>query len=425
MMEAAQRTSSKDYYDRSNSYNSPNRNLAYPSIGPTPIVEEQGMDSTSIGLANAIGRMYGTPTKLIPYCLPSPLPPMSNPFERMTSEPYSSFSEASMGSDCGDTLLPRRLVDPDANFSKFPTPLLFGTSPNLVTQQQRRSRRSPRSRKRGRKRRRKRHAQQNKDKAQANKQTPKRKRPKSRQLNNKPRQLVTSDLLARPSKIVDSIKDNKLNVTPIQSTCLDTSAESRPTGNSDCTLRARTVISTQHGELQQMTPLSQARKPPKKVKTSYDNNTAVKSRQPTYLDVARKLEEPSQDDEDLKLTKLSCKIVKTNHDGKLQQMATTMPINARNDPIQLQHGTAIATNNQLAHTGNERPSSVIIQVEPLDKVGISKSIVDAVTLIDLTLDEGISFIRNFNNATVSANNTDSTSETPKHPSFPNGFNNEL
>ena len=147
-------SNSKDHYD---STNKSNRNLVYPPISPAStleggrvsIVEGDGMGSGSNGtqcLASTLGPVHDTPTKLIPYCSTSS-PAMSSNLERLASEPCSSFLEASMGSDCGGTLLPRRQEAPDDNFSNFlasdstpnsgkPHPSVTESQPNSCTVQQ-------------------------------------------------------------------------------------------------------------------------------------------------------------------------------------------------------------------------------------------------------------------------------------------------
>ena len=392
------------------------------------------------------GTVQGTPTNLIPFCSPSP-PAMSNDTsERLASEPNSSFLEASMGSNRGGTLLPRRLEAPDATPSNFPTSYLLPTSgqSRLVTpcNEQRHGHRV--------RTRTKRQARRSKRNVTPNKQrSPKRCRPKSRRNESKSRRKETSN------QIVTSA-DNKTIVKESKKSTYSAIVASNETSLDD----DGKVVQTNYGELHRLVPkkptMMQATELKRDLESKIEQPRNTISTVPSLLSPPKVPTQPDPKDPSLDLDIVS------EDDRNVSVHDTVESIITSNDQSPTQHGLAIATNDQLAHdedersnsscllldpldqvdndndikafvniiestldtsidsiddvnrndaqSGDEQTGSSNLQTEPSDEVGISKSILDEVALIDSTLDESISFIRGLGDDVVSTNETDTISD---------------
>ena len=362
--------------------------------------------------------------------MPSPTPCVAHPAPPVAPDSIATFQEASMGSDCENTLLPRRTVDSD---DKSPTIFGLSSEPNngelhratmipqqSTTQVQRNIPKTDQSSRNGQwkmqrhKRkwnRRKRKAQANKRKAQANKRKPKQ-APKREPNDYKSKQSV-------PSIQVDNTNNNSstVNIVTPKPTYLDITTGKRSSSQDDDLQQMLpcTLVKTKHGELHQLVP-----SPPVSVQAddcvtleSKVENRLTKGTGSTLLSTTKtRLPECIDEDTNHGAEDVSNDTINDTHgDFSFQGIDDSITIIPHDYPIQ--HGLATATNDQPAHTGDKGTQPPSTQVEPLEEVGIPKSIVNTVALIISTLDESISFIRNLGDTTVSTNDPDSVSDL--HP----------
>ena len=227
----------------------------------------------------------------------------------------------------------------------------------------------------------------------------------------KPQQAEARMQVVKPVPQVDTPNDNRTSITNRKLTYLEV-ATGIESSQDDDTIQHKLsgeVVTTQYGELHQL-----ASEEPTDIKAKACVQTATQQAKQQKIEVESKIDRPSNG------LIVTCHLPSTAPDHKcfkpIDQGTHTTHKNITNsndciindsftaydDLVTIQHGLAIATNTQLAHTEDERSVSSSLQTEPiLDPADVSKSNISIDTFgTKPTLDDTFDSLETFDSTII-------------------------